>query len=61
MRITKTHYYFWNTIYSQWYMSKQKDYLLYKSSFFNDIVRVKENYRNILNKKKENYYEGAKT
>lgn len=27
MRITKTHYYFWNTIYSQWYMSKNKDYL----------------------------------
>lgn len=27
MRITKTHYYFWNTIYSQWYMSKHKDYL----------------------------------
>ena len=27
MRITKTHYYFWNTIYSRWYMSKQKDYL----------------------------------
>ena len=27
MRITDTHYYFWNTIYSQWYMSQDKDYL----------------------------------
>lgn len=27
MRITNTHYYFWNTIYSQWYMNKNKDYL----------------------------------
>lgn len=27
MRITKTHYYFWNTIYSQWYIPKHKDYL----------------------------------
>lgn len=27
MRITKTHYYFWNTIYSQWFMSTDKDYL----------------------------------
>ena len=27
MRITKTHYYFWNTIYSQWYISNDKDYL----------------------------------
>lgn len=35
---------------------KQKDYLLYKSSFFNDIVRVKENYRNIPNKKTGKLY-----
>ena len=27
MRITDTHYYFWNTIYSQWFMSTDKDYL----------------------------------
>lgn len=27
MRITDTHYYFWNTIYSQWYISNDKDYL----------------------------------
>lgn len=27
MRITDTHYYFWNTIYSQWYISQDKDYL----------------------------------
>lgn len=27
MRITNTHYYFWNTVYSQWYMSRDKDYL----------------------------------
>lgn len=27
MRVTDTHYYFWNTIYSQWYMSQDKDYL----------------------------------
>ena len=53
MRITKTHYYFWNTIYSQWYMSKHKDYLFeengvkfitaehymmyHKAMIFNDI------------------------
>ncbi len=27
MRITDTHYYFWNTIYSQWYKSNRKTYL----------------------------------
>lgn len=32
MRITKTHYYFWNTIYSQWYMNKNKDYLFTDNS-----------------------------
>lgn len=35
---------------------KQKDYLLYKSSFFEDIVRVKENYRKTPNKITGKYY-----
>lgn len=35
---------------------KQKDYLLYKSSFFNELIRVKENYRNVPNKKTGKLY-----
>ncbi len=35
---------------------KQKDYLLYKSSFFNDIIRIKENYRKIPNKITGKFY-----
>lgn len=35
---------------------KQKDYLLYKSSFFNEIVKVRENYRTIPNKKSGKLY-----
>lgn len=35
---------------------KQKEYLFYKSSFFKDLVRIKENYRKIPNKKTGKLY-----
>ena len=57
MRITDTHYYFWNTIYSQWYKSNRKTYLFeedgikfysaehymmhHKALTFNDLVSAK--------------------